>query len=566
MGWLRDWLSDTPRYKGKNCWQWAEELQRGRVDETRCQEAFLAMGPRAAAALIGSLFAHNRDLNSAHVKQLPAVQILVKMGPVVVPQLVDGFLKGKHSPNHTRELCGIILEVMGPSVISVLAESLGARGEPDRQAEALLLALHSPQSPPPRTLYWALACLEAPAWSLVVETLEHGDAAARVAAAEYLGWACEQRPPLVPATSGTMSHTLRALVAALGDGEAKVRLAARIGVIHLGGQAVPALLEALATGTDTLRREVAGCLASMGVYAAPGAVTALVDAALKDPEYAVRSVAGEALRRFGAAAVSELVSGLENSDAKIREFAATILGGIGDCGEKIGDLSAALVLALRDAAPGVRRAAATALGQTCSCAAVSVPALLAMLTNSDGAVTAAAEAALVRFRATRSEAVPYLAEALHNHEDRSVRAKLATLLAQPGPATEAVMAALQRAAWDEDEGVRRAAVAARGEMERHKQEARERSAAGHRRKQLEKGKIPAPQEYRCSICERQGKPISVSAQTKLILATPAGLAEQIFQCKKCRKLFCGSCCHPGYGPSVMLCPRCQGPLGSVKRQ
>src|SRR5260370_28248434 len=28
MGWVRDFRTGTPRYQGKNCWQWADEMRR----------------------------------------------------------------------------------------------------------------------------------------------------------------------------------------------------------------------------------------------------------------------------------------------------------------------------------------------------------------------------------------------------------------------------------------------------------------------------------------------------------------------------------------------------------
>jgi HEAT repeat protein len=121
---------------------------------------------------------------------------------------------------------------------------------------------------------------------------------------------------------------------------------------------------------------------------------------------------------------------------------------------------AKLITALGDAASGVRRAAATALGRIGPAAAWAVPALITALGDADMEVRDNAAQALEQIGPA---AVPTLITALGNANGR-VRWKAAQALEQIGPAAVEAVPALITALGDDDVGVRSAAAKALGEV------------------------------------------------------------------------------------------------------
>lgn len=103
MAWLWDFLTGTPRYQGKNCRQWAELIASPAVDQKTVEQAFRAMGPSSAGALLGLI----NERSSSEVKD-KAAAIITSWGKEVVAQIAQAFLC--HSHETTRRFCADVLE------------------------------------------------------------------------------------------------------------------------------------------------------------------------------------------------------------------------------------------------------------------------------------------------------------------------------------------------------------------------------------------------------------------------------------------------------------------------
>jgi HEAT repeat protein len=230
MGWLRDLLTRTPRYPGKNCWQWAREIGSSRPGG-ECETAFSTMGPRAAQALIDSFSSANPREENAR-----AAQILAKMGPAVVPYAVRALVRSSFPA--TREWCGQTLQQIGAAALDALVQAMGGDVQQPRSAvTALLGALDMANAPPRSTIIWALCQMGPPGVPALVEALVNAQTQVRLTALEALG---QMREIEVP------SSGLVKLAAALDDKNGAVRRAAvqALGQVS-GAQATAALLRAL---------------------------------------------------------------------------------------------------------------------------------------------------------------------------------------------------------------------------------------------------------------------------------------------------------------------------------
>jgi WD40 repeat protein len=162
MGWLWDLLTRTPRYAGKNCWQWTETSKDPHVPIEGVLQAFRAMGPRAAPALIELL-----ATDSVWADQV--IHLLVGWGSPVLPHLAAASLR--HSNQTVRERCGQALGQSGVAGAWALAAALGAPHEPQATV-AQFLAASRGQDPPPRdTMIWAVCQLGSSAVPALVEAL-----------------------------------------------------------------------------------------------------------------------------------------------------------------------------------------------------------------------------------------------------------------------------------------------------------------------------------------------------------------------------------------------------------
>ncbi|MBI3967987.1 MAG: HEAT repeat domain-containing protein [Chloroflexi bacterium] len=160
------------------------------------------------------------------------------------------------------------------------------------------------------------------------------------------------------------------------------------------GEASPSAVVALAR-YDRRAAVRAAALEALGEMGDPRAIPALVSA-LQDPDWLVHTVACEELRRFGAAAVDQLVLALRHPTSGVRVAAAELLGAIGDP-----TAVSALVRALHDRSSEVVAHAAEALGVLGSESVV--PALRERLYVADRDVQIAAAKALGRIGGAAAE-------------------------------------------------------------------------------------------------------------------------------------------------------------------
>jgi uncharacterized protein (TIGR03067 family) len=224
-------------------------------------------------------------------------------------------------------------------------------------------------------------------------------------------------------------ETIRLLIAACDDRNELVRVAAA------------AALEADLIGTDAL----------------PGLLTAV-----EDPDPAVQVVAAGALRRVAPLhkeAVLILLADSKDLHKHPQTAATTVL----QTGAFDADVVPALIGALDDKQPAVRRLAARALGRVGPPAKEAVPALCGSLKDAEAPVRQAAVAALVRLGPAAQAAVPALILALKD-ADPEVRGLAGTALKSVGPPAKEALPDLIADLKDKDRTVQLAGVRALGQM------------------------------------------------------------------------------------------------------
>jgi HEAT repeat protein len=236
----------------------------------------------------------------------------------------------------------------------------------------------------------------------------------------------------------------------------------------------------LAGGDAASRADALGALAALGPLAAPWARE--IAACLSDPDEDVRWSAAEALGRLGTAAAPHadaLLARLEDPAEGVRRAAARAAGQVGEAAARplaarilrgddpARDLArrafAALGVAGAPAAPDLAGGLASddptvvedAADALAGLGAVGMPALVAGLAGKRGWAAALCAAGLARLGPEAAPAAADLAVALRRPGD--VRVAAAEALVAIGPAARPE---LERAATDEDEGVREAAAAA----------------------------------------------------------------------------------------------------------
>jgi hypothetical protein len=198
------------------------------------------------------------------------------------------------------------------------------------------------------------------------------------------------------------SHSVPALLQVLAAETTSSRVtfrstAARSDVLMLGHRAVPRLIAALKSPEWSVRSSAAGVLALLGSEA-EDAQSALNDA-LTDPDPHVRSAASDALLRvapsekFNVDSLIEMLNGGQQID---RNNAAIALRDLGPSAAKA---VPALIRALKDPYWAVQVNAASALGSIGPPAASAVPALTEALKDSEPRVRSSAAAALDQIKA-----------------------------------------------------------------------------------------------------------------------------------------------------------------------
>ena len=237
---------------------------------------------------------------------------------------------------------------------------------------------------------------------------------------------------------------------------------------------VRGLVQALCAGSDPLMRTMAA--EHLGELREPASIGPLVDA-LGDPSGPVRDAADSSLIGFGDTAVEALLGALGDPSAVKRSHAAGILGRIGSPRAVVGLVARmddrnqdvrcyiagslaelgpaavdALILALADERPDVRRLAALTLGRIRDERAITP--LIGALADPDPEVLAAAASSLV---AMGDAVVAPVVQKLRSGgtAERFYTAELLGILGGPD-----ARAALEAAKGDSDPNVRRAAEGA----------------------------------------------------------------------------------------------------------
>jgi len=128
---------------------------------------------------------------------------------------------------------------------------------------------------------------------------------------------------------GSGTATVRDLIRVLAVGPGVgAREAAAAALARIGAQAVPVLIEQLATDDPDLRQAVAGVLGAV----ADGRGVPPLTAQLADPDANVRGAAADALGKIGgAAAVGALQAAVDSDDATLRLSAVEALGALRAC-------------------------------------------------------------------------------------------------------------------------------------------------------------------------------------------------------------------------------------------
>ena len=213
-----------------------------------------------------------------------------------------------------------------------------------------------------------------------------------------------------------------------------------IGTLRLG-EAIPAVSSLLGSSDQTVKEEVARCLARLGGSGGGSAILDLLDV----PR--LPSSAERAVKDLGPTAIPTLMSALLDGRRWVRQNAALLLGGIGDR-----RAVPSLMVAVHDNDPGVRAAAVDALGETGGPDAAT--GLVAALSDRDEKVRIGAAAALGKVKDVKA-VVPLVG--LFSDPVRQVRDKAVKALADIGPkATEALLMGLR----ESDPGVREYAAKA----------------------------------------------------------------------------------------------------------
>jgi HEAT repeat protein len=287
------------------------------------------------------------------------------------------------------------------------------------------------------------------------------------------------------------------------DPRVRVRATRLISISPRGSdEETKALLTALSDPVAEVRAAAARTLGGPGRGEA--VVTAFIKA-LEDPDGAVRSSAAYGLASAPAeAAVVPLVGALSDASAEVRQAAAWAIGSCAASLEGIRPAEEALLKALRDENPLVRRSAASALRKFGGKSEPVVVALMEALSDADAQVRESTAEALGYTGPHSAKAVPALVAAVKDEKNAprhwgpdgggggsiriremvaetlakigeaavpgliecletpipDVRAQAARALGQIGPTAKAAAPALEKALQDENEEVRSSAAQA----------------------------------------------------------------------------------------------------------
>jgi len=252
-----------------------------------------------------------------------------------------------------------------------------------------------------------------------------------------------------------------AWVEELGDNSYRATGALR----EIGPGAIPALVRALERRPAAWLKTYALIVNCSPGFLKPKLSTRYLDLARRESQIPrVRVAAAQVLGDLGPAArnaVPALVEALRDRDPTLRRNAAFALGKIR---AKPALVVPALAGLLSDRNEEVRMYAAIALKKFGSQAVSAVPDLIAALTDRNWQVRDRAALALGAIGKKQGGVVPALEEALQD-EHRYVRSSAATALASLAPHTRSARAALAQARYDPDAEVRYSANVAMRQMD-----------------------------------------------------------------------------------------------------
>ena len=208
------------------------------------------------------------------------------------------------------------------------------------------------------------------------------------------------------------------LISSLGDKDAGVRDTIAFYLAVSGENSLPALRGALANENPAVRAGAALALGNLGRFARHDHASLVKElipsilSLLNDKESAVRESAAEALyliaHREPKIGVPALVTALKDQSPIVRRWSVLALGEIGP--ESKAAVSA-LTEALTDQSERVRKGAAAALGRIGPKAKAAVPALIIALEDRDVSVRGAAASGLAGIGPDAKEALPALRKA-----------------------------------------------------------------------------------------------------------------------------------------------------------
>lgn len=391
-------------------------------------------GPAVVPATIETL----KDPRTAYYGCL----VLSELGPgakQAVPALTD-ILSSPES--EVRQEAALALSQIGPaakSAVPALVKRLGTEQEP-----SILLAV-----------IFAIGKIGEPAAAAVpvIETMRaEGDDQRRVVTAWCLA-------AIQPDDNDERDRSLQTLIDALQNPDRRVRIVAAQGLLDLNpkpADVMPQITQLMRTANEETTRDILDTLASLGKDAVPALIEALDDEQ-------VRLQAIQIIGRIGpnaSGAVPALIRALSEQDPTTQ---AEVLFALASIGPQAEAAVPGAVAALGDNDPAVRFGAVYALGRVGPPAAKAIPLLLQGLNDDDPYFSTVCAWALVQIdpenEQTITKALPHLTDAL-THRESFVRAEAATTLGNLGTRALPALAALERAIFDEDEGVRQAAMAA----------------------------------------------------------------------------------------------------------
>lgn len=237
---------------------------------------------------------------------------------------------------------------------------------------------------------------------------------------------------------------------ALNSPDKDVRSNAARALVMIGQPAVPEMIEAVKTGKPTQK---VGAANALGELATARAIPAMIGA-LSAKEQEVRLTCRDSLVTLGSDAVEPLIGALTNKSPFTRRHAAEALGELGDA-----RAAEPLLALVDDEHRQVQLAAMYAVGKVKD--PIATEPLMVQLSAEDREFREAAAVSLGQIADPR--AVPLLIDSLDD-EVEAVRLQAAAALGRIQPGDRAVLANIEAVANANDEGSRRAAVFALGQI------------------------------------------------------------------------------------------------------